>query len=49
MNERIDDVMYFEKMIDTIVERYKVDPNRVFLVGFGHGGSMAYRLTCELS
>lgn len=36
-------------MIDILIEKYNVDPELVFVVGWSNGGSMAYRLACELS
>jgi len=36
-------------MIDFAIKKYKVDPAKVFVIGWGNGGMMGYRLACELS
>ena len=36
-------------MLEILVEKYKIDEKRVFVVGNSAGGMMAYRLACELS
>ncbi len=44
-----DDVAFIRALIDHLAADYPVDPNRVFLLGDGTGGAMAYRAACELS
>ena len=36
-------------MTDVLVEKYKVDKDRIFATGWSNGGYMSYRLACELS
>ncbi|MBZ0308850.1 MAG: hypothetical protein K8I82_22475 [Anaerolineae bacterium] len=43
-----DDVGYITTLIDSLVESHKVDAEQVYLVGWGGGGLMAYRLACEV-
>jgi polyhydroxybutyrate depolymerase len=49
MEQNIDDVGFLSKMIDEIVENYRVNSKQVFATGMSNGGMMAYRLACELS
>ncbi len=44
-----DDVGFLSKMIHKIGLSHRVDPARVYACGFSNGGSMVYRLACELS
>lgn len=43
-----DDVAYIAAVIDELVSDHKADPEQVYLVGWGGGGLMAYRLACEM-
>jgi polyhydroxybutyrate depolymerase len=44
-----DDAGFLAALLDEIGEAYAVDPGRVFVVGAGgSGGSMAFRLACEM-
>lgn len=36
-------------MTDVLIEKYKVDENRIFVTGWSNGGFMTYRLVCEMS
>lgn len=42
-----DDVDFLTKVIDDAVNRFGVDPRRVFVTGFSNGAGMAFRLTAE--
>jgi polyhydroxybutyrate depolymerase len=42
-----DDVTYLLAVLDDMAERYAVDAERVYAVGFSNGGFMAHRLACE--
>jgi polyhydroxybutyrate depolymerase len=46
--EKIDDPAFFAAMIDHFVEKYHVDPHRVYALGISNGGHMAYRLGLEI-
>jgi polyhydroxybutyrate depolymerase len=43
-----DDVGYLNALIDTLCNKYLVDPTCVFVSGFSNGGFMAHKLACEL-
>lgn len=43
----IDDVAFFDGLIDDIAGRVNVDRTRVFVAGHSSGGSMAFRLAAE--
>ena len=42
--ENIDENTFFEKMIDYCVDKFNVNPARVFVIGTSGGGHMAYKL-----
>jgi polyhydroxybutyrate depolymerase len=43
-----DDVGYLIYLIAEVGQRYRIDPARVYVVGFSNGAFMAYRLACEM-
>lgn len=45
----IDDVGFINKLTDTLVARYQIDTNRIFLCGFSNGGFMVQRVACQSS
>jgi polyhydroxybutyrate depolymerase len=45
----VDDVAFIEALIDRLVDRYPVDPQRVFIVGHSNGAIMAQVLGCRLA
>ena len=44
-----DDVGFIAALLDTLINRYSVDSNRIYATGMSNGGFMSYRLACELS
>jgi polyhydroxybutyrate depolymerase len=44
---KVDDVTYLRDLIRQIIQRYPVDPGRVYLFGHSNGAFMAHRLACE--
>ncbi len=48
-DNQIDDVGFISVLLDTLLAKYAIDPQRVFATGMSNGGMMAYRLACELS
>lgn len=44
----VDDIGFIDKLIDTLITRYNVDTNRIYICGFSNGGFMVQRLACEL-
>lgn len=45
----VDDVGFFDVMIDEIIGNYNVDKKRIYSMGYSNGGYMSYRLACELN
>lgn len=43
----IDDIGFIQKLIDTLISRYNVDTNRIYICGFSNGGFMVQRLACQ--
>lgn len=48
-NMNIDDVDFFDKLIDSINTDLSIDLNRVYATGLSNGGFMCQRLACEKS
>lgn len=46
---QIDDVGFLSALIDTMIDNYLIDTNRVYATGHSMGGYMSHRLGCELS
>ncbi|UDY34830.1 alpha/beta hydrolase family esterase [Dermatobacter hominis] len=42
----VDDVGFLGRVIDQVVARPDVDPDRLYLTGFSNGGMMVYELAC---
>jgi polyhydroxybutyrate depolymerase len=45
----VDDVRFLADLIEMLAGRHPVDPGRIFVAGISNGGTMAFRLGCELS
>lgn len=45
----IDDVAFFQDLLDDVQGRAAIDPSRVYATGLSNGGAMSHRLACELS
>ncbi len=45
----VDDVGFFKQLIEALSKQLCVDPKRIYCAGFSLGGSMCYRLACDLS
>lgn len=45
----IDDVAFIRTLIDSLTQRYRVDPNRIYIAGHSNGAFMAYRAGAALS
>ncbi len=48
-NSPIDDIGFFNILLDSLIGRYNVDPSLVYATGMSMGGYMSYRLGCEMS
>lgn len=49
MNNKVDDVGFINALIDQVIERYPVDPQRIYATGMSNGAMMTHRLGIELS
>jgi polyhydroxybutyrate depolymerase len=45
----VDDVAYFEAMLDDIGSMFQIDTSAVYVTGMSNGAAMAHRLACELA
>lgn len=45
----IDDVEFIKTMIDSLKQKYQIDPHRIYATGFSNGASMTFRLGVECS
>lgn len=45
----LDDVHFFDQMLDEIITNYNVDTSRIYIAGFSNGGGMTGRLSVEVS
>ncbi len=48
-NSNVDDVGFIDALLDTLINLYAVDTNRIYATGMSNGGFMSYRIGCELS
>jgi polyhydroxybutyrate depolymerase len=47
--KNIDEIAFFNALIDRFVASHNVDPRRFFVTGISNGGLMSHRLGCELA
>jgi polyhydroxybutyrate depolymerase len=47
--EPINDMLYFDAMLDKIESDYRVDASRIYATGLSDGGFMAFRLGCDMA
>jgi poly(3-hydroxybutyrate) depolymerase len=45
----VDDIGFFNALLDTLSENYAVDTSRVYATGYSNGAGMTYTLACYLS
>ena len=45
----VDDIGFFNAMLDDLISRFTVDPRRIYVVGFSNGAAMSFRIAAELS
>ncbi len=48
-SSNVDDVGFIDALLDTLINHYSIDTNRIYATGMSNGGFMSYRLACELS
>lgn len=49
VNSNIDDAGFLNGLVDTIIKKYQIDTNRMYVFGFSFGGFMTDRLATEHS
>lgn len=47
--EPVDDIAFFNQMLDQIALKYSVDSRRIYATGLGDGGFMAERMGCNMA
>jgi polyhydroxybutyrate depolymerase len=47
VRQDVDDVAFLKRLVATISDQQRIDPDRVFATGHSNGMIMAYRLLCE--
>ena len=45
----VDDVGFINELIDTLINKYSIDSERIYACGYSNGGFMSYKLACQLS
>jgi len=48
-NLHVDDIAFFDNLLDLLVADYNIDPRRIYVSGQSNGGAMTQRLACEMS
>ncbi|MEX2589858.1 MAG: T9SS type A sorting domain-containing protein, partial [Chitinophagales bacterium] len=43
----INDLGFLEALVDTLMEQYNIDPDKIFSTGMSNGGFMSLKLACE--
>jgi polyhydroxybutyrate depolymerase len=46
--QNIDDVGFFNALIENLTNEFNIDPNRIYFTGISNGAMMSYRLALEL-
>jgi polyhydroxybutyrate depolymerase len=46
---KLADLHFITKMLDRLETEFRIDPARIFVVGFSAGAFMSYRLACDMS
>lgn len=44
----VNDAGFISIMVDYFVQQHKCNPKKIYVIGFGNGGKMSCRLSCEL-
>ena len=44
----VDDVGFIDALIDTMINSYSIDLERIYSCGYSNGGYMSYKLACQL-
>lgn len=43
----IDDLGFIDKLLDTLIAKYSIDTNKIYICGFSNGGFMTQRFACQ--
>ncbi len=43
----VEDVQFINSLTDELIEKYKIDPERIYIAGFSNGGLLAHRIASE--
>ena len=46
-SSKVDDVAYVMNIIKEVSNRYSVDPNRIYIIGYSNGGFLANAIACK--
>ena len=46
---KLPDLHFISKLLDRVETDFRIDPARIFVIGFSAGAFMSYRLACDLS
>lgn len=49
LNPDVDDIGFFNAMIDSTMALYNIDTNRIYFTGFSMGGFMCHKVACEMN
>lgn len=49
LDQGVDDVGYFEAVIELLDRNFNIDQDRVYVMGMSNGAQMSYRLACEIA
>jgi len=49
LNPHVDDIAFFDTLLDILITDYNIDPRRIYASGHSNGGAMTLRLACELA
>jgi len=46
---KADELAYYDRVLDDMIRRFPIDPNRIVATGFSEGGMMVWNLACHRS
>jgi len=49
LENKVDETAFVQQMLADLGASFRVDPKRVYAMGFSNGAALAYRLACEMS
>ena len=48
LKNRVDDLAYFQRVLDDVADKKEIDQNRIFATGISRGGQSSYFLACNI-